>query len=1052
MSLVAKAGIGGTQTRPLAGGGLEGFGSLQSFGTPFGSSNRQTPDELLELARLKGGAIAEAAEDLVHPSKGILSTVGGAFKNSLKTFIDIISTPSHVVAGAIDPNTTITEAIRDNLTPADVIFGDLDPDSTTAQKVGNFFIRTATDILLDPLTYVTFGAGAGIAGARATSRITLGANAAAKLDVPELTAKALSEKGQNVFNFVQNLDAQAKGLAKAKNFQLGSELIDGIPHALEDLAKAEFDELLKITTESKLSPEFARKAMSRMLEKYPQLTSTLLDKGGIKVFGNTVLSGQRIAAVTKMIPGMTVLDNITKPGRQAVNALFDTRVVKDPISNQYVRLPEEFIEIEQNARDLAIALQDDRILNLSNIVRANKLDVNEAKMLFANVEAGKIPADPRLARAYKQLLGFNEEEFRFLRNAGINISRLDNHVPHVLVREKTKQIPFKLPPSSKVGAAQQRKLKGTLEEIKASGFMNFDENIVTAHARRSLDNVQVGTTRQFVKEVAEQFGQPASVAPEGYRKISSAAIRKTTEGKNAVSTTVDEFGNEVSMVDPSQFLKSILSADGEEFVFHPAIASRIEKYIGAVINDDATSDMLRAYDSIQNMWKASVTSIFPAFHGRNAISNVFMHMNDIGLQSLNPATHGMAVDLIGKNIKLNQLMQKAAGAGDDAMKASDEMAELMLKPMFTDASGYEWTFGELHRVLREKGVAFTRRITSNIDITNTTDELIDGLFPSRSIKTALKRELNPLSDKFKPFAVGRGFGTMVEEQARMVDFITNLKKTGDVNLAAQRTKQFLFDYSNLTNFEKHVMRRLVPFYTFTRKNLELQVRSLLTTPGRTAAQVKAITTLGDVISGAELTEEEKEALPDWIKGGISILKSKKGETVEILGSLGTPLEQPFQQFQPNVALSSISPILRVPVELASGYSFFHGKALSDVTNAAAFKDAPPAVKDFIKYTKVTGKYDDGTPFEWHVALRPERMHLILSLPPTSRVFSALKQVQTQDVSAGSKVLQQTIGLRPYAFDLEREAAKREKELSNKLEKLLTDAGVGYSFERFIPSD
>lgn len=1040
MGLVSNTG--GGLNRPTSNRGLGGFGGFEGFGSK--SRRLDDTETLLELARMQGGSIQAAAEELVHPQTGILSTIGEGFKNSFKNFVEIISVPSQTIAGIIDPDITIGEAIRENISPSDVLFGDKDPEATTLQKTGSFFTRLATDVLLDPLTYLTFGASAGIFGVRAATRVTLGQEAAKVAGVAPLTAKALNLRGQELFKYLKKVERQGNGQMGADIAKLGDDVAD--------FAVDELDDLLKESLNAPLRVDLSKRALTNLFEKKPQLVEEFLDKGGIKFFGTSIMSGQRISATRKLIPGMSFLDHLTKPARQKVNALFDTSVIKDPATGDYIRLPEEYLDLERNAADLTMALQDDRLTNLSDIVRANKLDVNESKLLFSAIEAGKIPSDPRLANVFKQLQGFNEKEFNFLKDSGIAISRLENHVPHILVRNSTKSMPFKLPPSAAVGATMERKLKGTIQEIKDAGFEGFDENIITAHARRSIDNAKAGTTRQFVREISENFGVAADEAPKGWVKINSGAIKKAEAAKEAI-IGVDELGVPITTADPDSFLKGILTKNGQEFVYHPAIAKRIETFVGNVINDEATTEILKSYDSLQNMWKASVTSIWLAFHGRNGISNVFLHMLDIGVHSLNPALHGVAGDMILKSRKLNALRTRAAGVGDDAVKAMDELSELTEKTMFTDATGYKWSFGEIHEVVKRKNVAFTRQITSNLDITDTTEDLVTGLFPSKTLTTIVKKEGNIFSKKFLPFRVGRGFGTAVEEQARLVDFVANLKATGDVNLAAQRTKQFLFDYGNLTNFEKHFMKRLMPFYTFTRKNLELQVKSLGTVPGRIAAQTKFLTTLGDVMAGESLTDEERDALPDWIKSGIEILKSKKGSTVEILGSLGTPIEQPFQQFQPNTLLGSLSPLLKVPLEQASGYSFFHGKALSDVTNAASFKNAPKIIKDFIGYTEIKGNRSDGTPFSWHTSLRPERMHILLNLPPTTRVFTALKQIQAQDVSTQSKTLQQLVGLRPFSFDLEQEALKRERELREKLEKLLINAGVVAQFKRtFIPKD
>src|SRR3990167_2258384 len=208
--------------------------------SPFkgNSFDLSTPDGLLNLARLQGGAVAAAAEELVHPERSILATVGNGFKSAFKGFIDTISIPSQVVAGILSEQYSVREAIKKDIRPSDVIFGDKTPGGTTMQKVGSFLVRTATDILTDPLTYVTFGAARGILGLSSLPKVTLGTEAAAKVGVGAGAAKALSaDTGLDLYRYLKNVEAQAKGLTVAKNIEARSEVYT--------LAKNELDELLK---------------------------------------------------------------------------------------------------------------------------------------------------------------------------------------------------------------------------------------------------------------------------------------------------------------------------------------------------------------------------------------------------------------------------------------------------------------------------------------------------------------------------------------------------------------------------------------------------------------------------------------------------------------------------------------------------------------------------------------------------------------------------------------------------------------------------------------
>lgn len=1018
-------------------------GSSSGFATGGFGKDTKSSDGLLELARSQGGAVAAAAEELVHPEKSMLSTISDGFKKGFGEFVDLISKPSQIVAGVISDEYSISEAMQEKLKVSDVIWGDSDPNASTLNKVGNFTVRFATDVLTDPLTYLTFGAGSGIAGLRALPKVTLGAKAAKAVGAEELAAKALTQEGADVLAYLRKVERQANGLDVAPELL---ELKGAAAHADSafNMGREELETLLKQSIDSPQSMDFTKRAMRNLLEKAPQLADTLIDKGGIKFFGQQIMSGQRIHAAMNLVPGFKYIDHATQNFRRAVAAPFTRGLIK--ADGKYVRIPEEFLEAETKMRDLAKNLGDERLNELSNIVKANGLSTEEGKFLMASVEAGKMPLDERLANAYKQLLAFNENEYQFLKKMGANFSRLDNHVPHVLVDLEVKQVGNILPPTTKMGAGFKRKLTDTIfkkegveameeavtskdqkkiEEVfngmKNMGMEIFDDNIISAHIKRTTDNVKAATSRDFIRSVAGDFGQLETLAPKGWREIDT---------KNVNEEIAAQFG--------------LFSKNDEKILFHPAIAERIEKFVGAVINDAPTQDWLKAYDSLQNFWKGSVTSIFPAFHGRNAISNVFLNMMDLGVQVLNPVIHSQATQMLNLNRQYENLLEKTFQAGEVGAKATEDLHKLMTKEMFTDAHGYKWSFGELRQEISNRNVAFGRNILGSMDWEEGRKALV------AVGKTTIKEKAGKVVGA--PFKAGRAVGGAIEQQARLVNFIANLKNTGDVSLAAQRTKQFLFDYQALTPFEKNFMRRIMPFYTFTRKNLELQARSLLTTPGRTAAQFKAIDTLGDVFFGGSLTDEEKAALPDWATQGIGLLAERRGSTLTLMTGFGTPIEQPFQAFQPNQLLGSISPLVRTPIEAATGYSFFQGKMLSDVTNAAAFKSMPDVVKDAIGYTEIEGKRSDGTPFTWYVSLRPGMMNFMLNLP-FARVLSATKQMQAVDVSNQYKVMQQLVGIRPYSFDVEQEAAKREREMREQLEDMLTKAGVTAKYKRvYVPKE
>lgn len=1294
-----------------------GFQGFQGFGSP--QPDLGTSEGLLQLAQSQGGAVSQVATELVHPKTSILSTVSNGFKNAFSDFIDIISVPNQVIAGAISSKYTVKEAIEKNISTSDVVYGKSDPNASMYQKVGGFAVRLATDVLLDPLTYLTFGTGT-LLSSGAKSSVVLGESAARAFGKEAFETAALSKEGQKALTYLAKLKKQSDGTSKLADLKAGSKIFD--------MGENELKQVLSQTIDSKLDDGFANQVMSKILEKNPALVNDFLDKGGIKYFGQTIVSAQRMKATMEMIPGMTSLDVITEQPRRAFMSLFSDNYQKLN-SGKWVRVPKGITEMAQKSKDILLARQDRKMLELADVVKAFDLGDTEGKFLMAAVENKMIPSSPKLQAAYKHMLGYADDDWKKLVDDGFlsTETKLESFAPHILVETPPSSVSFSMPPSAKTGATKERKLakfvnqktgqvqvghtkelglervmtaaeeekiitamnavydktasniakankeieqlaavvndvfsgkvsaatKGILKnakgldkqnlklfvqaavneagdisvdklakayakknysqgvkksvqqavndlspealealtkrvakaagalpddmahlnealseaikkapkkkstgaatntageikdmmakvknaseaeraamlregvdkesmakfvegirhafiedpqgarkaieaiigkkqlvtdmlheldlattaskmdilglpskpvvyknaagdfftketapifnvrdaqffqeieetllrdpkaaakmlgDIKQDGFEIFDDNLVTAWAARSLKNSKAVTMKDFLHDVASNFGVEAEFASPGFVKISS-------EGLNKEATT-------------------ILSTMGKEseMMYHPAVASYIEKFATSVVGDDATMDFLKSYDKLQNFWKASVTSVWPAFHGRNALSNVLQNYLDIGLSAMDPRTHVMSTQLIHAQRAMAKLQKEAIGG---SAQAQSKIAEISTKKFFTDVTGHTWTYGEIVQVAKNHNIAFTSRIVSSSDAAGGPEAIAEALFAAKTVKGKVGRALAT------PGRIGQDVvGRTVEEQGRLVNFITHLKETGDVTMASRQTKQFLFDYGNLTSFERNVMRRIIPFYTFTRKNLELQARALITTPGKIAAEVHGFETLGEVISGGEqLTDEEREQLPDWVKSGMTILTKKNGSQVNILRNFGTPLEAPFQQMQANQLLGSVSPLLRVPVELGASYNFFSGKPLSEVTNAAAFVHAPKFLKDAIGFTTI--EQADGS--KWNVAMRPEMMHLLLNLPPTPRVYSTLAGLENKSTTDQEKIISNLIGVKLSSFDLQEEQAKKERELRRQLEDLLTQAHVTAKYTRtFIP--
>jgi hypothetical protein len=78
--------------------------------------------------------------------------------------------------------------------------------------------------------------------------------------------------------------------------------------------------------------------------------------------------------------------------------------------------------------------------------------------------------------------------------------------------------------------------------------------------------------------------------------------------------------------------------------------------------------------------------------------------------------------------------------------------------------------------------------------------------------------------------LSRGGGNRVEDYHRGALMFDTLRKGGGIDLARDKVFQFHFDYSDLSQFEKKYVKRIIPFWTWTSRNMPLQFESMMRNP------------------------------------------------------------------------------------------------------------------------------------------------------------------------------------------------------------------------------
>jgi hypothetical protein len=136
----------------------------------------------------------------------------------------------------------------------------------------------------------------------------------------------------------------------------------------------------------------------------------------------------------------------------------------------------------------------------------------------------------------------------------------------------------------------------------------------------------------------------------------------------------------------------------------------------------------------------------------------------------------------------------------------------------------------------------------------------------------------------------------------------------------------------LTDFERNVMRRIMPFYTFSARNIPLQFQSYFTKPGKFATYQKIREEMAKAF-GIDLDRMEGELAEQEARSAPFPVKWKGHEFTLSLGPSGLPLtdlnELPTTTNPAKVAdewmnraMSMVTPAVKTPVELWANFSFF----------------------------------------------------------------------------------------------------------------------------------
>jgi hypothetical protein len=163
-----------------------------------------------------------------------------------------------------------------------------------------------------------------------------------------------------------------------------------------------------------------------------------------------------------------------------------------------------------------------------------------------------------------------------------------------------------------------------------------------------------------------------------------------------------------------------------------------------------------------------------------------------------------------------------------------------------------------------------------------------------------------------------------EDGVRLATYLGARKRGLSPDQASKHVADIHVDYGDLTTFERSVLRRVFPFYTWTARNVRIQARTLAMRPGKFANLEKMRQELAIQLGlqpgwEGDLRDYEQRGLPVPIPG----LKDPSGNPLLLFPKLpATDLNRLSLSGQSDAILAMVTPLIKAPTELTQNYNFF----------------------------------------------------------------------------------------------------------------------------------
>lgn len=604
----------------------------------------------------------------------------------------------------------------------------------------------------------------------------------------------------------------------------------------------------------------------------------------------------------------------------------------------------------------------------------------------------------RVLRAYDLSRDWKDEIEQALLNRNlISQERMDGfkkkfgleHIPHI----KAMTNPFDLVTAlqtalknrTKIGSLKGRDIEGAIAEINREfGMEFFESDAATILTKHAIDVAAATDSYDAIAEAARLFGKPMPM--------------KNVKAKN---------GRIIARPDPEA---------GYMYINHPAldgiqvpneVGDWIQRYTKVFSGDKTAKKFWANAHRILGLWKGYATFVNMGFHGRNFVSNLFQLYLKDGPEVMDPMLHRAAVNV---------------------MRGRD--GEFLL------ANGSKMTYTEIAELAKRYGVYGTGWFGADIQNTDDVKALLTG---GKKVFDGF----NPVSFNNYLFQAGKYVGGGIENESRLVGFLADLRRTGNPVFAAENTKKYLFDYTDITDFERDWVKLAIPFWVWMKKNTLLQAEQIIRQPAKYANIERVRQNLE-----AQSPQADERFIPKYFPEIYAVrtpLKTDQGSPVYLNPNL--PFQDLNKVFDPQDWMNSLGPWKAV-FELALNKQLFTKKEIQkyegEVAHAPWLELLPEDMVKKVGPMLGAQRYYDPDNEVWLWGINPKLKYAVETANPFFRNFGKAIAASEEKVPSYAKeklpydVLSWITGVKliPYnpTAELEKSIFQRRDMLRDKKKK------------------